>query len=135
MDVVADRKQARSTSRRAAAPADRTNRRSVETGRTGSARWMVALGLVVGMIVGAGLGALLIRQRYRSHDVVVAVNGKIITKDEFFTRLQKQGGAVVLRQMVNEELVLQYAAKKGLLPTDSAVNARYAAQSRQRDFK
>jgi foldase protein PrsA len=86
------------------------------------------------LIVGAITGALVARHRLKGHSVVVAVNGSVITADSFDHRLQLAAGEAVLRQMVNETLQLQFAAKQGVAPTDAEIEKEYAEVSQQPGF-
>lgn len=82
-----------------------------------------ALALLVGF--GGGVGVM--RHRHEGQKVVAAINGTPITQDQLFMRLQSAAGQPVMHKMVEEELQLQFAAKKGLPPTDAQVEARYQA--------
>jgi foldase protein PrsA len=80
---------------------------------------------VLALLIGFGAGILISRHRQEGRKVVAAVNGVQITQDQLFLRLQEAAGQPVVRRMVQEELQLQYAAKRGLAPTDAQVEARY----------
>jgi len=82
-----------------------------------------ALALLAGF--GGGVGVM--RHRHEGQKVIAAVNGTPITQDQLFLRLQSAAGQPVMHKMVEEELQLQFAAKKGLPPTDAQVEARYQA--------
>jgi foldase protein PrsA len=84
--------------------------------------WAVA---ALALVIGFTLGVLIMRHRHEGQKVVAAVNGTQITQDQLFTRLQEAGGQIVVHRMVEEELQLQYAAKKGLAPTPAQVEAKY----------
>ena len=84
--------------------------------------WAIA---ALTLVVGFALGILVMRNRHEGQKVVAAVNGTKIMDGQLFARLQEAGGQVVVHRMVEEELQLQYAAKKGLSPTDAQVDARY----------
>lgn len=77
------------------------------------------------LLIGFGAGVLIMRHRHEGQNVVAAVNGVQITKDQVFARLLSAAGQPVVHQMVQEELQLQFAAKKGLSPTDAQVEAKY----------
>lgn len=97
----------------------------------GSLPWVAAaLALVVGLL----LGYLIMRHRHEGQQIVAAVNGTQITKDQLFTRLQEAGGQQVVHKMVEEELQMQFAAKKGLAPTNAEVEARYLMISKDPRF-
>lgn len=110
----------------------RAPRRAAEPEQAKRARRGVSRGtavaLLVAFVLGGVVGAFAFRARSnrQTHEVVVAVNGDTITKDEFLNRLQMAGGAQVLRQLVGERLMLQFAKEKGYLPTDQQVEARIA---------
>ncbi|HLV80979.1 MAG TPA: peptidyl-prolyl cis-trans isomerase [Chthonomonadaceae bacterium] len=90
--------------------------------------------VLLALIAGMAIGAIAMRQHNKAWDVVAAVNGTVIHKDDFFRRLQIANGPVVLHQMVGEELQLQFAQKKGLAPTDAEVEAAFTRMSRQPNF-
>jgi foldase protein PrsA len=81
--------------------------------------------MVVALLVGCAIGAIITRQRIKARQAVASVNGTVIDQDTFFDRLQAEAGVAVLRKMVSEELVLQFAKAKGAYPSDTAVDARY----------
>lgn len=108
-----------SSPRRRAAPVSTTSK-----GR--GFRFSTLIAVVLALIVGLGAGALIMRHRYRSQDVVVSVNGAIIDKNSFYHRLEGAAGAQVLRQMVGEQLQLDFAKQQGVAPTDADVDAKYA---------
>lgn len=97
-------------------------------------RWAIGGVLLVGLLAGAAGGALVARQHYRAKDVLISVNGKIITRKEYQARLDAATKGSVLYQMVAEELEKQYAQKKGLMPPDADVKARYDKLAAQPDF-
>lgn len=90
--------------------------------------------VLLSLAVGSVLGALVMRHRIESRKLLVAVNGVRITDDQLFTRLKIAGGLAAVHQMVQEELQVQFARKKGLAPTDAQVQARYDKISRQPGF-
>lgn len=73
---------------------------------------------------------------------VAKVNGRKITRQEFYTRLEHlqypgmpaEAGALVLEQLINEELVLRLAEKEGVPPTESQIKERLAYIQRQPGF-
>ncbi len=91
--------------------------------------------VLVAFVVGGVLGVFAMRQRYHSQEVVVSVNGSTINKEQFFGRLQQSAGMAVMRQLVGEELQLQYARQQGVLPAQKQVDARFAALAKDPDFK
>jgi len=66
--------------------------------------------------------------------VIANINHHAITRDEYLDRLERQQyptksgqqelGALVLDQMVQEELILELAEKEGVKPTDSQIDER-----------
>jgi parvulin-like peptidyl-prolyl isomerase len=89
------------------------------------------------LVAGLALGALIMRERYKrlAQEVIVSVNGANITKDQFYSRLEKAAGAQVIRAMVGEELVLQYARQNNMLPTEQQVEARLAEEKKKPNYK
>lgn len=81
--------------------------------------------LAAAMIVGVAVGALVVRQRHRAQAVVVSVNGAIITQENLFNRLQADAGNAEMRQIINEELLEQYARQEHLLPNEAQVEAAW----------
>ena len=82
---------------------------------------------VLALVLGLTCGILVMKQRHRSGQIVVSVNEATITQAAFFNRLQAQAGMPIMHRMVEEELQVQFAKRKGLLPTDGEVDARYQA--------
>lgn len=98
------------------------------------AKRRMALLLVVTLLLGGVTGALLTRQRYRGRQVVASVNGVVIDEPYFLHRMEMETGNNTLRQMVSEELQLQYARKVGVYPSETEVQARYKQMSSQPTF-
>ena len=84
--------------------------------------WLLA---VLGLILGFGGGVLVTRHRHESAQSVAAVNGTKIMSDQLFIRLQSVAGPATVHQIVQEQLQLQFAAKKGVSPTDADVEDRF----------
>ena len=100
-------------------------------------RWPTLLpwaAAALALVIGLGAGILVMRHRHEGQKVVAAVNGTQITQDQLFVRLQEAAGQPVVHKMVEEELQLQFAAKKGLSPTDAQVEARLQAIRRDPRF-
>ena len=93
--------------------------------------WGVA---ALALLIGFFAGVLIMRHRHEGQKVVAAVNGVQITQDQLFARLQSAAGQPVMHKMVEEELQMQFAAKKGLAPTDAQVEARYNATRKDPRF-
>lgn len=115
------------------AKARRAARPAIEA-RSARFRVPTAVWIVLALVVGMGIGALGMRQRYKAKDVVAAVNGTTIDKETFFHRLELTAGPTVLHQMVGEELQLQFAQKLGVAPTQAEVDARFAQMRNQPHF-
>ncbi len=92
------------------------------------------LPLLVGLALGLGIGVLVMHNRHESRKLVVAVNGTKIYEDQLFTQLQQVAGLQTMHQIVQEQLQIQFAKKKGLAPSDADVEARYAELSGQPGF-
>ena len=90
--------------------------------------------LALALLVGAAGGALVMRSRAHALDALVSVNGVVIRRADYEARLDAATDGAVLRQMVDEELQTQYARRRGLLPSEAAVQAQYARLSAERGF-
>ncbi len=65
---------------------------------------------------------------------MISVNGEKVSRDEFYSRLEqvpvqtntgtRLAGDHVVRKLIDEILILQYAKQKGVAPTDQQVTAR-----------
>lgn len=100
-------------------------------------RWPAYLSYLLALSLfgaGIGVGALIMRQRYKAKQVVFAVNGTAITEDTFHRRLEQLGGLNVIRQIANEEMTLQFARKIGVLPSQAKVEEAYAEAQKRPDF-
>lgn len=94
------------------------------------------------LVVAAGIFASIMAGCGRS--AVAVVNGRKITRQEFYNRLertlidvgngQQEVGLLVLRDMINEQLLLGLAEKEGVPPTDKQVEERYEYAKRQPAF-
>jgi len=73
-------------------------------------------------IAGASVGAV----KLRNERPIVVINGEKISRSRFLAELEQAQGANVLRRMMQEKLVLQQAAKKGLMPTPAQIQAEVA---------
>ncbi len=97
-------------------------------------RLPVAAGILA-LILGFVLGIVVMRHRRSAVDVVASVNGAVIDKDALFEKLQAVAGQNVIHRMVEEDLQLQFAKKKGAVPTDAQVNAQLARDKENPDFE
>lgn len=93
--------------------------------------WLVAAGM---FLVGLLLGVVVMRQRTQSKQIIVSVNGATITRDDLFNHMQDSYGAQTVHTLAQNLLQLQFAAKKGLAPTQAQVDAEYAKLSSRPNF-
>lgn len=103
-------------------------------GRLSLTRAALAGAIALAFLVGAALGALLMRQRFHAQDALVSVNGTVIRRADYQARLDAVTGGAVLRRMVQETLETQYARQRGLLPPEAQVQAQYDRLARQPGF-
>ena len=95
---------------------------------------IVAL-LLATLMVGAAFGILVTRQRYKARQVVAAVNGELINQDDLYNQLERTAGVSALKTILDEKLALQFAQKKGVLPTKAEVDKRYAEMLAQPGYE
>lgn len=83
--------------------------------------------LTVALACGIGAGAFAAHRKHTAAMVapIASVNGAPIEKPKFYAALEREAGPGTLRQMVNEEIQLQYAAQKGSMPSEQQVNDKY----------
>jgi parvulin-like peptidyl-prolyl isomerase len=117
----------------------RAPRRATKTRETSSFNrrlpaWLLAALFLLTLIVGIVAGILIMRQRYQSRQIVAAVNGELITQDDLYNHLERMAGVTAVRNLVDEKLALQFAQKKGLMPTDAEVRARLEEEKKKPDF-
>jgi parvulin-like peptidyl-prolyl isomerase len=67
---------------------------------------------------------VVLRQRRSASEVMLSVRNARITSPEFYHRMEIQVGPQTLTTMLREELALQFAAERHLLPTEEKVRAR-----------
>jgi foldase protein PrsA len=91
----------------------------------------IAVLLLVALAAGAAFGILVTRQRYKSRQIVAAVNGELIQQDDLYSQLERTAGVSAMKTIMDEKLALQFAKKKGVLPTAEEVNARYDEMMKQ----
>lgn len=86
--------------------------------------------IIVGAIVVIGLAVILIFS-FTNREIVATVGDTKITKDELYDTLVKQGGANVLSQMIDAEIINQEVKKENIEVTDEEIDAEmenYMAQ-------
>jgi parvulin-like peptidyl-prolyl isomerase len=110
-----------------------TVRRTYRKPRQYSLPFVAFIGTAL-LMVGVVLGACLMRLRRQAPQVVAAVNGVLLDRTNFGQRLELAGGPAILRGMIDEELQLQFARKKGIIPDEKEVQARFARAAQQPDF-
>ena len=93
-------------------------------------------------LIGVGTGLLVSTLRSgssafapSSSEVILTVNGVPIPRETFVHRLQIANGRPLIQQMTEEELVLQFAKKKEVSPTDADIEAKYAETAKQPGFE
>ena len=93
--------------------------------------WLVAGAM---FLVGLVIGIAVMRQRTQSKQIIVSVNGATITRDDLFNHMQDSYGAQTVHTLAQNLLQVQFAAKKGLAPTQAQVDAEYAKLSSRPNF-
>lgn len=93
--------------------------------------WLVAAAM---FLIGLLLGVTVMRQRTQSKQIIVSVNGATITRDDLFNHMQDSYGAQTVHTLAQNLLQMQFAAKKGLAPTQEQVDAEYAKLSSRPNF-
>jgi foldase protein PrsA len=97
-------------------------------------------------LLGMGLLALLSLTLTGCGKSVAKINGEKISRDEYNSRMEKmainspngarqQVGALVLQQLIQEKLKLQFAKKLNVEPTKDQINSRVADLKRQGVYK
>ncbi len=97
--------------------------------------WKSLTVAIISICIGIGIGALISRQRAKSRDVIMAINGNIITKDDFFAQMERAAGQQVMRKMINDELYVQFAKQKGVAPSESEILKAYKGLNTASDKK
>ena len=98
---------------------------------------LLALAVVVTFFSGCG--------GCRRKATIIDVNGKKVMEKEFYARLeavpvnsprgQTRAGKYVIQQIIEQELILQLAEKKGVAPTDKQIAARIKRYAMRADNK
>ncbi len=86
--------------------------------------------LLAGAAVMGGIG----KAHDRGGEIIATVNGSAITRQDLTRRLESASGNAVLQQMIGDEMQLQFARQRGVLPDDAQVKAKYEAAGKQPDF-
>lgn len=96
--------------------------------------FVIAAAVIATFMVGCGRGT------------VAKVNGRKITRQEYYDRLERlpyadntsgqtvEAGALILQRLITEELILKMADKEHVTPTDQQINDRVAAAVKQPGF-
>jgi parvulin-like peptidyl-prolyl isomerase len=98
----------------------------------------MAMGGVILFVLGGAVGSVIAHRG--DNPVLATVNGVPIDRQQYTHRCETTivnnaaVGPQVLRQMVNEELALQYAAKQGVTPSDTDVEAKYEEAGKSANF-
>jgi parvulin-like peptidyl-prolyl isomerase len=92
------------------------------------------LAFVLTAVVCFALGGLFMRWRYKRQQVIVSINGRVITKDEFVHRMEVASGTATLQHMIDEIVQDQYARKMSVNVTPQEFDARYKTISSLPDF-
>jgi parvulin-like peptidyl-prolyl isomerase len=93
---------------------------------------LILLSLLLGLVIGAW--GMRTRYQQREKEVIVSVNGQNITKNMFYRRLELAAGPDVIRAMVREQLIMQFARENRLLPGKEEVEKQYAELSKDPNF-
>ena len=89
---------------------------------------------VMALILGFVLGLVFMRHRRAAIDVVASVNGAIISKEDLFNKLQSIAGQATVHKIVEEDLQLQFAKQKGVVPTEAQIDSQLAKDKQNPDF-
>lgn len=87
-----------------------------------------AFAFAIAFILGGGVSAvstwLVLKNRRAAQEVVAAVAGERITAPDFYHRMELEVGPQVLNRIVEEDLVLRFAASHHIVLSDPQVRAR-----------
>lgn len=87
--------------------------------------WVVALVVaiaVVAVLAGCGRGS------------IAEVNGKTITRDDFYNYMQARAGSQLLQQMLDDRLTLAMAEERGVAPTQEQVDKQFETFKKMADL-
>lgn len=107
-------------------------------------RWRLDVLLMMASLVFTGIA--LAADEDTTPDPVAEVNGRKISRDQYYYRVERmpgfpgqaepaEAGIVVLRDLINETLILQLAEQEKCAPTDAQIKERYAEMKRQPGFE
>lgn len=65
---------------------------------------------------------------------VATINGQVISSDEFAHACEISSGKAALKHLIDDKLVLQFASKKGVVPDQKSLDAKFNELSRSPDF-
>jgi len=104
-----------------------------ETLRT---RKLAVLSVVLLMALSAAAGALYMRARHRNHltGTLVAVNGVVIRRDQFYDDLVERHGSETLQRLVERELRTQFIRAHGAEATNQQVDQRLRIEENSPEF-
>jgi hypothetical protein len=86
-------------------------------------------------LIGITIGGLAVRQYYNQKRVIAAVNGNTITEDYMFSRMDRLIGNKTIRQLVTEELQMQYSKARGAMPSDKILDQAVASAMSEPSFR
>lgn len=91
--------------------------------------------IALALILGTGIGSLVMYEHDRGQDVVAAINGIILDKQQLFDQMQPQYGPKAVNVIAQEELLLQFAKQRHAYPTDAQVEFQYKEISKLPQFQ
>lgn len=81
-------------------------------------------GVCLALVLGFGIGAFVMRLRKEAGEVMLVINGQIITVRDYHRRMEITHGRESLQRLLENRLALQYARERNLLPSESEVKQR-----------
>lgn len=99
-------------------------------------RRLAILAVLLSMVISGLAGALLMRARHRRYltGTMVAVNGVVIRRDEFYDELVERYGQATLKQLVDREIRAQFIRAHGAEATKEQVEQRYRLEANSPEF-